>query len=310
MISSRAAHSPASTQPASGWAVQSGSRRRILGPESDPSVGDNLNGATVIRVPDWVANPLGKYYLYFGHHRGQSIRLAYADHPEGLWTVHPPGCLNLTDVPQLYDHMASPEIVIDENNRQIRMYVHGGGGMIWWQETALSLSRDGLHFEAQPGVVAPFYLRVFRRGEEWFGIARDGVHCSLLLTSPDGLQPFRRTRDIFPNGRHYGLLVQGDVLWVFYSKIGDSPERILVTRVEMKGSSNEWEFPDGIDLLRPEFDWEGIGFPLKPSRLGPGINIRQLRDPFVFEEDGKFYLYYSAAGESCLGMARLEPKNG
>jgi len=294
-------------QTRSGWAIQPGSRRQILGPESDPSVGDNLNGATVIRVPEWVPNPLGKYYLYFGHHRGQSIRLAYADHPEGPWTVHPPGCLDLADVPQLYDHMASPEIVIDETNRQIRMYVHGGGGLIWWQETALTLSSDGLHFSVQPGIVAPYYLRVFHRGESWFGIARDGGDWSLLLTSPDGIQPFRRTRAIYPHGRHYGLLVQGDVLWVFYSKRGDMPERILVSRVEMKGTAEEWEFPDGTDLMRPELDWEGIGYPLKPSKDSTGINVRQLRDPFVFEEDGNFYLYYSAAGESCLGMARLKP---
>ena len=30
----------------------------------------NINGPSVISVPDWVENPLGKYYLYFAHHRG------------------------------------------------------------------------------------------------------------------------------------------------------------------------------------------------------------------------------------------------
>jgi len=105
---------------------------------------------------------------------------------------------------------------------------------------------------------------------------------------------------------HYGLLLQGDILWVFYSRIGDMPEQILVSPVEMKGASDDWEFPDGTDLMRPELDWEGIEFPLKPSKAGVMISFRQLRAPFVFEEDGEFYLYYSAAGESCLGMARLE----
>ena len=34
--------------------------------------GENINGPSLIRVPDWVANPLGRYYLYFAHHNGHS----------------------------------------------------------------------------------------------------------------------------------------------------------------------------------------------------------------------------------------------
>ena len=45
--------------------------------------GDNINGPSMIKVPDWIQSPLGKYYLYFAHHQGKYIRLAYADHPEG-----------------------------------------------------------------------------------------------------------------------------------------------------------------------------------------------------------------------------------
>ncbi|MFV1980611.1 MAG: hypothetical protein ACC655_05595, partial [Rhodothermia bacterium] len=39
----------------------------------------NVNGPSVIRVPDWINSPLGRYYLYFAHHRGSFIRMAYAD---------------------------------------------------------------------------------------------------------------------------------------------------------------------------------------------------------------------------------------
>ena len=41
--------------------------------------GGNITGPTLIRAPSWVAKPLGKYYLYFAHHSGKYIRLAYAD---------------------------------------------------------------------------------------------------------------------------------------------------------------------------------------------------------------------------------------
>ena len=48
-------------------------------PHVDARVGSNLNGPSLIRVPAWLANPLGRYYLYFAHYVGASIRLAYAD---------------------------------------------------------------------------------------------------------------------------------------------------------------------------------------------------------------------------------------
>ena len=67
----------------------------IVGPETHPSIGDNIQGPSLIRVPDWVENPLGRYYLYFADHKGTYIRLAYADALTGPWQVHAPGSLHL-----------------------------------------------------------------------------------------------------------------------------------------------------------------------------------------------------------------------
>ncbi|GIT64032.1 MAG: hypothetical protein Ct9H300mP22_4320 [Gammaproteobacteria bacterium] len=39
----------------------------------------NIQGPSLIKVPEWIENPLGKYYLYFADHKGLYIRLAYAD---------------------------------------------------------------------------------------------------------------------------------------------------------------------------------------------------------------------------------------
>ena len=50
--------------------------------------GANINGPSLIRVPTWIPNPLGNYYLYFAHHGGTYIRLAYADALTGPWTVY------------------------------------------------------------------------------------------------------------------------------------------------------------------------------------------------------------------------------
>src|SRR5277367_6729203 len=103
-----------------------------------PSLGDNVNGPSVIRVPAWIPHPLGRYYMYFAHHKGAYIRLAYANSLAGPWRVYEPGVLNVRDTifkrpqpdppgspPSLYTHVASPEVFIDEDHKQLVMYVHG-----------------------------------------------------------------------------------------------------------------------------------------------------------------------------------------
>jgi hypothetical protein len=47
--------------------------------------GENINGPSLIRAPRWLKKPLGRYYLYFAHHQGTYIRLAYANNRLGPW---------------------------------------------------------------------------------------------------------------------------------------------------------------------------------------------------------------------------------
>ena len=53
--------------------------RPIIDPSLHPSIGVNIQGPSLIRVPDWVAQPQGRYYLYFADHKGRHIRLGFAD---------------------------------------------------------------------------------------------------------------------------------------------------------------------------------------------------------------------------------------
>lgn len=55
----------------------------LITSETDESIGENINGPSVIKTPDWLSDPLGEYYLYFAHHDGSFIRLAYADDLQG-----------------------------------------------------------------------------------------------------------------------------------------------------------------------------------------------------------------------------------
>ncbi len=62
----------------------------IIQPQMDDRMGGNIQGPSLIKVPDWIENPLGKYYLYFADHRGTYIRMAYAEELQGpLGQVEP-----------------------------------------------------------------------------------------------------------------------------------------------------------------------------------------------------------------------------
>ena len=39
--------------------------RPIITPDLDPTIGVNIQGPSMIRVPDWIRDRLGAYYLYF-----------------------------------------------------------------------------------------------------------------------------------------------------------------------------------------------------------------------------------------------------
>src|SRR5206468_8029890 len=69
--------------------------RPIISADLHPSIGSNIQGPSMIRVPDWIEGRLGNYYLYFADHKGRYVRLAYADNLLGPWRIHPPGSLQL-----------------------------------------------------------------------------------------------------------------------------------------------------------------------------------------------------------------------
>ncbi|TIV98079.1 MAG: hypothetical protein E5V85_12585 [Mesorhizobium sp.] len=61
--------------------------------------GASINGPSLVRMPDWAKGRLGAYHLYFAHHNGTYIRLAYSDAMEGPWRIHPGGALSLAECP-------------------------------------------------------------------------------------------------------------------------------------------------------------------------------------------------------------------
>ena len=288
----------------------------IIRPHMDSRMGENVNGPCLTRVPEWVDHPLGKYYLYFGHHQGKYIRLAYADTLEGPWKTHEPGVLDLEDS-FFVGHIASPDILIDHQRRELRLYYHGplapvdrgvGPHGRHQQATRVALSKDGLRFTAQPEVLGSSYMRVLPYRGEYLAVSMSGI----FLRSQDGLINFVEGPTLYgEEQRHVGLKLDADghTLHVFHSNRGDCPERILVSQVDLRLDWSEWRATEPQEVLRPEHDWEGVNEPVVPSAGGAVHHpVHQLRDPYVFTDeagDGQDYLVYSVAGERGLAIARL-----
>lgn len=277
----------------------------IIAPDMDARMGDNVNGPSLIEVPDWIPDPLGRYYLYFAHHNGRYIRLAYADSLTGPWQTHEPGVMPLED--SFFEgHVASPDIHVDPEARRIRMYFHGAKtprGRDSPQFTRAALSADGLRFQAREEILGAPYMRTFRYDGWYYAIAMPGV----FYRSRDGLSGFKSGPTLFDSDmRHAALIVRGERLLVFYSQVGDTPERILLSEIDLTREWSDWQASSPTVLLEPERDYEGAGLDLRPSVRGVAEEaVRELRDPAIFESGNDLYLLYSVAGEKGIAIARM-----
>jgi hypothetical protein len=307
----------------------------IICPHMDDRMGDNINGPSIIRVPDWVENPLGRYYLYFADHMGRYIRMAYADAVLGPWKMYFPGVLDVEDslfvptVPPelpyserpdwalgleggyLYAHIASPDVHVDDKNTQIRMYYHGllpNGD----QQTRIAYSDDGLAFTPRSPLLGPPYFRAFTFESHVYAISWAGVF--LRSSSWDGpfevgptLPDIKSSDEPKRSIRHAEVYIKGEILHIFFSCIDDCPERFFQSQIVLSPDWQNWKASEPKLVLVPELDWEGADIPLVRSKIGASHSRqRSLRDPCVFEDEGKTYLLYCGAAENGgIGIAEL-----
>lgn len=312
----------------------------IIGPELHPSIGVNIQGPSLIRVPDWVENPLGKYYLYFADHKGLYIRLAYADELTGPWNIYVPGSLKIEHSyfapvpppisnellaeltanrrgasalgsPVSHDlaleftlpHIASPDVHVDDESQTIIMYYHGLEGPAF-QHSRVATSKDGIEFFAMEENLGRTYMRAFEHADMTYILAMPGQ----FYRSADGFTDFEEGPRLFvPTMRHSAVMKRGDHLYVFWTRVGDTPESILLSTIDISGDWTEWEESEEVMVLQPEFDWEGANAPNEPSVRSTAYGtVNQLRDPALYIEDGVVYLLYAVAGESGIALARVD----
>ncbi len=84
--------------------------------------------------------------------------------------------------------MASPDVHIDEQNKQFIMYFHcpltqrGKKG----QYSLRAVSKDGIHFKADTTILGVSYFRVFKWKDNYYSLARN----SKFSRSKDGIEEF------------------------------------------------------------------------------------------------------------------------
>ena len=290
----------------------------------------NINGPRVIRVPEWVTDRLGKYYLYFAHHKGTSIRLAYAHHMLGPWVVHPNPVLTVehslfvtkdldpnsrsdwvNGPDYLYAHIASPDVHVVQNAKQILMFFHGllpDGD----QQTRLAASENGRSFSAAPPLLGPSYLRAFQWRGGWYSthLWGDVGMFESLSTSPK-IFPHRTlppqiTGSPSEKIRHGHICQVGEHVHFVFSRVGDTPECILHCPIELSDDPQDWRFGPVTKLLNPDETWEGFGRDPVKSTEGSALGwISELRDPCLFYDEGRLWLLYSGGGERGIGVAEM-----
>ena len=298
----------------------------LLSVEDFPELEGNINGPSLVAAPAWLNQPPARYLLYFAHHEGDSIRLALSDSLTGPWRLHHPPPIKLSNSgfatrspsaeemhPEAqayidanadgdYPHIASPEVWIDHEARQIRLYYHGrlADGR---QRTRLALSTDGVNFEVRDEIVGLPYLRLFRHQDWFYSLAMPAQLCR----SRDGLTDFETGPRLTDAPiRHHALLNHDGKWYVIWTRVGDTPERLLVSILDTGSNWLDWKLGEARDLHRAERPWEGGDLPADASAYGEIMSrVNQLRDPAIFEEENRIYLLYAVAGEQGIAIGEL-----
>ena len=289
-------------------------------------VGNNINGPSLLETPKWLPNCLGRYYLYFGHHFGQNIRMAFSNNLTGPWNIYKGGVLDLKETPftherpnvkqpkwamekgvdGLYPHIASPDVHINELDKSLEMFFHGldHDGE---QRSLCAVSNDGLTWRVRSKRINQTYLRLFQYKHNKYALGWGG---QILKKNSSGI--FEMGPWSFGNQghRHAGVLVRGDKLHIVWTRIGDAPEQILYSTIDMSHPWQEWHATKAQVILRPKFDWEGANLPISTSSIG-GLAKQEhaLRDPFLFEQNDVVYMVYTGGGETSIGIVKLFLKN-
>ena len=174
---------------------------RNMFPSNRRNDGNNINGPSLIRVPNFInrsnrVNRDANYYLYFGHHNGEYIRLAWAEDVTGPYRLYDAGAsvgdrgvfddnrrrIELDNDVDIQDsHISSPDVHV--RGSRIVMYFHAGayrfkGRNFNSQRSFVVTSARGSEFrrrDTHAVQLGASYFRVFEDNNTLYAMDNDGV---------------------------------------------------------------------------------------------------------------------------------------
>ncbi len=275
-----------------------------------------INGPVCFKVPSWVKRPLGKYYLLFSDHEGKYLRLAYSNNIYSKWKISKLKILEIKKLSKIiHDHIASPEIYIDNKNKKICLYFHARSQKFGREQlTFVAVSKNSIDFKIKNiNPIAPFYFRIFKYKNYYYGLTKGGD----LFKSKNKFIKFKFIKNIFNkyedkyhnkkgSVRHLSLLQRSEYVEIFYSKIGDSPERIYRGIMNLLIDETKWVIKFKEEILKPTKIYEGAKIFPEISKSGASKkNENAVRDPYIFCDKKDTYLFYSVKGEKGIAFAKI-----
>jgi hypothetical protein len=154
---------------------------------------------------------------------------------------------------------------------------------------AASMQQDGLLFQDIFYLTAPIKLN------DWFyaiGKTQENSIGSTILCRSQSLEgPFERGPLLARGMRHGDMhFVGGNKMLIFYTLIGDAPERILLATLEMRNKTDweSWKLLPGPTILTPTLEFEhgnaNNTVPSEPGSAGCSSHA-QFRDPSFLRDD-------------------------
>lgn len=288
-------------------------RRKLLLTENFKT---NICNPCLVKVPDWCKNKLADYYLFYADHKGKFIKLAYSNNLFSKWKIKKGGVIHIRQFNDAINHIASPEIYIDSKKKEVILFTHSHSKSQVGQWTYISKSKDALNFEVVNNIpIAPFYFRMFQYNEYYYALTKGGA----LWKSKNFSQKFSQCQNLFYRDksndklhnydgavRHLCVIIESNSLIVFYTKIGDKPEKIYFSKLNLKLDEKKWFFKKEFELMRPEKNFEGKDIKLTKSMPGDTLKPENaLRDPHVLKILNNYFLTYCVKGEFGIAIAEL-----
>jgi hypothetical protein len=94
---------------------------------------------------------------------------------------------------------------------------------------------------------------------------------------------------------------------MFFTRIGDAPERVMMSEMLVHESGMSIDLKGCVEVLRPELEYEGVLHAKVPSIKGRArVPSNAVRDPFVLFEEGEYFLYYSVEAEFGIASCKVD----